>query len=106
VGPDGIRRGDCQSPRRPSATRPAGCLTANLPHRAAEPQPNVEGRTPRPRRKVANFLTGRNALPWMVQQARTDWAASIITACLNRTGNDRWELVYMDAEHATFKRLK
>lgn len=42
----------------------------------------------------------------MIQKARTNWAASVITACLNRMGNDRWELVYMDSEHATFKRLK
>jgi hypothetical protein len=41
-----------------------------------------------------------------IRKAGTDWAASIVTACLNRMGNDRWELVYMDAEHLTFKRLK
>jgi porphobilinogen synthase len=33
VGQDVILRGDCQSPRRPISNRPAGCLTANLPHR-------------------------------------------------------------------------
>ena len=32
AGPDGIQRGGWQPPRGPSATRPAGCLTANLPH--------------------------------------------------------------------------
>lgn len=32
----------------------------------------------------------------MIQKARTDWAASIITACLDRMGADRWELVHME----------
>jgi hypothetical protein len=76
-----------------------GCYASDPKNMPPEPTLAKEGWLDAP-----EFM--RDARKQQIEEARTAWAALVMTACLNRMGKEGWEIISIDSQTACLKRLK